>query len=116
MSARIKVAAVELRTFEGHVFDSRAEMHRYAELRMLERVGLIRDLALQPEFILQEGYVHEGKKIQPIKYFADFSYLDTKTNTRIVEDCKGMKTEIYNLKKKMLLFKYPDINFVEVKA
>lgn len=116
MSVRIRVAAAHVRSLDGHTFDSRAEMQRYAELKMLERAGIIRDLTLQPEFILQPSFFHKGKKIQAIKYFADFAYLDLRTNRSIVEDCKGMKTEIYKMKKKILLFRYPEINFVESKA
>jgi hypothetical protein len=116
MSVRIRVAAAHERSLDGHTFDSRAEMQRYAELKMLERAGIIRDLQLQPEFILQAPFIHEGKKIQAIKYFADFAYLDLRTNRNIVEDCKGMKTEVYRLKKKMLHFKYPNLNFIESKA
>lgn len=76
----------------------------------------IRDLELQPEYVLQEAYVRDGKKIRAITYYADFRYLDLRTNRIVVEDCKGMRTEIYKMKKKMLLCRYPEINFQEVKA
>ena len=116
MSARIRVSAAPYRTMDGIVFASKAEMFRYAELRMLERAGRIKDLELQPSYTLMEGYVRDGAKVRPIIYRADFRYLDTKTSRIIVEDCKGFSTEIFKLKKKMFLSKYPDINFTEVKA
>jgi len=116
MSARIHVSAKQARTLDGIVFDSKAEMQRYAELRMLERAGLIKDLELQPPYILQDAYLRDGKKIRAITYFADFRYLDMRTKRIVVEDCKGMQTEVYKLKKKILLFKFPEINFQEVKA
>lgn len=116
MSARIRVSAPDARTMDGVVFASKAEMGRYWELKILEKKGLITDIELQPEYILQDAFIHKGKKIQPIKYRADFRYRDTMRNRVIVEDCKGMMTEIYKLKKKMLLKRYPDMNFIEVKA
>ena len=116
MTARIRVSSPAARTMDGVLFASRAEMNRYAELRMMERAGIIRDLEIQPEYILQAAYIRGGKKIQAIKYRADFRYLNTSTACIIVEDCKGMKTEIYKLKKKLLLAQYPELNFIEVKA
>lgn len=101
---------------DGITFDSKAEMNRYWELKILEKKGLIAGLELQLEYVLQEAFIHNGKKIQPIKYRADFRYRDTLRNRIIVEDCKGMATEVYKLKKKLLLKRYPDMNFVEVKA
>lgn len=118
MSARIRVSAPEARTMDGITFDSKAEMNRYWELRVLEKQGLIADLELQPEYVLQEAFIHNGKKIQAIKYRADFRYLDTLRKRIVVEDVKAKtyQTEIYKLKKKLLLKRYPDMNFVEVKA
>lgn len=116
MSGRIRVSDRVLRTYDGIVFASRAEMKRYCELRMMERAGLIKDLELQPVYILLSPFMYRGRKIQGITYRADFRYLDTRINRNIVEDVKGHITDIYCLKKKLLLAKYPDINFVEVEA
>lgn len=115
MAGRISVSCKKDRTKDGHVFDSMAEMNRYWELKQLERIGIISDLKLQPEFILQPAYTHPvyGKQ-RAIKYYGDFEYRSGKKT--IVEDCKGHVTEMYKLKLKLLYAKYPDINFVEVKA
>ena len=32
-----------------------------------------------------------------------------------VEDVKGMKTDVFNIKRKMFLYKYPDIDFRSIK-
>ena len=101
-------------TIDGVTFDSKKEAARYQELRLMERAGLIKDLELQPEYELIGAYRRQdGKWIQAIKYRADFRYLDTQTCKRIVEDVKGMQTQVYLIKKKILLWKYPDINFIE---
>ena len=40
------------RTRDGIVFSSKREMQRYAELKLLQKAGEIRELELQPEFPL----------------------------------------------------------------
>lgn len=97
---------------DGITFDSRKEARRYAELKLLEMAGEISDLELQKPFILQPGFVHEGKKIQPIKYIADFCYKDH--GETVVEDVKSpatRKDKVYQLKKKMMLY----VNKTEIK-
>jgi len=97
---------------DGITFDSVKEASRYVELKLLQRAGEISDLELQSPFVLQPGFVHEGKKIQPIKYIADFTYLcDGKP---VVEDVKSpatRKDKVYQLKKKMMLY----VHGIEIK-
>lgn len=80
---------------DGIVFDSQKEARRYGELRLLERAKEISGLQLQPRFPI----VINGVKV--CTYVADFGYVDH-TGSPIVEDVKGMKTPIYNLKKKLM--------------
>lgn len=95
----------------GIKFDSKKEAQRYLILQANEINGHISNLELQPEFILQDKFKYLGKTIRAIKYKADFKYIEN--GIEIVEDVKGMKTSVYKLKKKLLLYKYPDINFIE---
>jgi len=81
---------------DGIRFDSKKEATRYGELRLLERAGQIRDLRLQPRFKIEVN----GIKI--CEYRADFIYTDAETGERIIEDVKGMKTQVYRLKKKLV--------------
>lgn len=99
---------------DGITFDSRREANRYAELKMMERGKAISGLQLQPVFELQEAFVdNKGKKRRAITYKADFLYIeDGKT---IVEDVKGMQTDVFKLKMKMFLKQYPTIDFRIVK-
>lgn len=89
---------------DGHKFPSRKEANRYSQLRLLERAGEITDLRLQVPFELQPKFIHEGQTIRAIKYVADFVYYDKCGNIHI-EDTKGFRTDIYEIKKKMMLFK-----------
>ncbi len=99
---------------DGIKFDSRAESARYLLLRVLERAGQIRDLELQPEFILQEGFRKNGKAIRAIKYVADFRYYDNAKQKEVIEDVKGKKTSVYQLKKKLFEKRYPELEITEV--
>ena len=97
---------------DGITFDSTKESKRYANLKLLERAGVIENLKLQPRFLLQEGFTYNGHKERKIEYVADFQY--ERNGQTIVEDVKGMKTEVYKLKRKLFLYKYRDIVFREV--
>lgn len=113
---RIRVSSKIDRTFNGITFDSKAEMHRYFELFTLEKKGEIGDLELQPKYVLQPAFTDKsGAKQREIAYIADFRYRDEHGRT-IVEDVKGLKTSDYKIKKKMLLYRYPEINFIEVEV
>lgn len=82
-------------------FDSKKERQRFEELLLLEQSGKIRDLKLQHEFTLQGAFTDtEGNRTRAIKYIADFTYWQG--NLFIIEDVKGMKTDVYRIKKKMM--------------
>ena len=97
----------------GMVFDSGKEARMYQVLQMLEKCGKIKDLLLQPKFRLQPGYILNGRKIREITYIADFMFYDNENQKTRVVDCKGMRTEIYKLKKKMFNYLHLDNLFIE---
>jgi hypothetical protein len=114
-TGRIGVSKKQFRTLDGIAFDSKSEMKRYAELKILERAGVIQDLECQVKYVLQEKFTHPVySNIREIAYWADFQYKER--GKLVVEDCKGMLTDAYAIKRKILLYKYPDIDFREVKA
>lgn len=80
---------------DGIRFSSKKESRRYSELKLMERAGEISGLSLQPKFPI----VINGVKV--CNYLADFSYL-LADGMRRVEDVKGFKTPIYNLKKRLV--------------
>jgi hypothetical protein len=97
---------------DGIVFDSSHEAARYIELKLLQRGGVISCLELQPKFVLQEPFTRGTVKYRAITYVADFRYMEN--GAEVVEDSKGYPTPEYLLKKKMLLAKWPDMDFREV--
>lgn len=89
----------------GIKFDSRHEADVYCQLFLLERAGKIKDLRLQVPFVLQDKFTFQGKVILPIKYVADFVFIDEEGVEHII-DAKGMRTEVYKIKRKMFLNRY----------
>lgn len=99
---------------DGITFDSAKEAARYCELKLLQNTGLIFNLELQPFFELQPAFrTPDGKKERAITYRADFLYWDVERRCYIVEDVKGARTEVYKIKRKMMLHKYPQYTFLE---
>ena len=101
------------------VFDSRREARRYTHLLLLERAGEIHDLQLQVRYELipnqyepstevytrgiHKGEPKPGKLLErKVEYIADFVY-KTKDGKTVVEDAKGVRTEVFKLKKKLML-------------
>lgn len=101
-------------TFDGLKFDSEKEMYRYIRLKSMLEEGLISDLRMQvPYEVIPAVYEKVEKQLKTkVKmvtkcvqraayYVADFVYKD-KDGNEVVEDVKGMRTEKYLLKKKMM--------------
>ena len=90
-------------------FDSVKEARRSGELELMKNTGKIRDLRLQVNFTLQEGFTTAaGERVRPIVYRADFVYQEpSPTGWRtIVADVKGVRTKEYSMKRKMMLEKF----------
>ena len=107
--------------YNGIQFDSIHEKDRYIELLLLQRAGEIKDLKLQVPFVLipsQYERVETGefyktgtqKGLPKTKevcveracvYKADFTYM--KDGKMVVEDAKGVRTDEYVIKRKLML-------------
>lgn len=97
----------------GVEYDSKWEAERAYQLFAMQRAGQIKNLQRQVKFVLQDGYVNnKGEKIRPICYLADFQYTDNE-GRQIVEDTKGVRTEVFKIKKKLFEAKFKDYIFVE---
>lgn len=95
---------------DGQVFDSKHEAERWIQLKYLERAGLIWGLKRQVPFILIPAQKDETGKVieRAVKYIADFTYDEPGKDGMhmVVEDAKGVKTDVYRIKKKLMLQKY----------
>ena len=106
---------------DGRKFDSKKEARRYQELKLLERAGQIHGLRTQVKYVLipsqrelpterytkgkNKGQYKPGKVIEKeCAYYADFDYYAG--SKHVVEDVKGMRTEVYKIKRKLMLYEY----------
>lgn len=97
---------------DGKKFDSKHESRDYLKLKSMEDSGIISNLQTQVSFELQPKYTtKDGRNIRAITYRADFVY--ERDGQTYVQDSKGMRTDVYKLKRKMFEYRYPDIIFVE---
>ena len=99
-----------------HKFDSKREGQEYLRLISMQQSGEIKAIELQPKFVLQESFEHAGIKYKEICYIADFKVTD-KDNHIYYIDVKSEATEknaVYRIKRKLLLNKFPELDFREI--
>lgn len=78
------------------LFDSAREAERYGDLKLLERIGEIRDLEVHPVFPI----VINDKRICMVEL--DFKYTDIYSGVTHIEDVKGAMTALSSLKRKLV--------------
>ena len=105
-----KYNACALDTSDGH-FDSKREYQRWLDLKREQESGAISDLKRQvtfelvPKQALQEPRRTKGRwqrNEKAVCYVADFVYW--KDGIQIVEDVKGLRTDVYKIKRKLMLY------------
>lgn len=103
--------------YKGLKFDSLKERNHYIVLEHLEKTNQIKDLKRQVPYLLIDTIRYKGKTYPKTKYYADFQYTDPETGKTKVIDIKSditRKDKVYRIKIKLLLSKYPDIDFEEI--
>ena len=90
---------------DGIRFASQKEAKRYGELKLLQMAGKISGLKMQERHSIDINGVHI------CDYLSDFSY--TENGERTVEDVKGVKTDVYRIKR-LLVWACLGIEIVEV--
>lgn len=96
----------------GIKFDSKKELKFYLQLLERERNGEVSNIRLQVPFTLQPSFKFNGKTIRAITYKADFVYYDNTDNKEHIVDTKGFRTEVYKIKKKIMLYLGNDLEEV----
>ena len=86
-------------------YDSRKEHRRANELRLLQRAGVISGLREQVRYeVIPAQRGTDGRVVErACHYIADFVYTDQHGNT-VVEDVKGVRTDVYRIKRKLMLY------------
>ena len=92
-------------TIDGITFDSRAEARRHCQLLILERSNAITGLSRQVSFDLCPSVKFKGAaRAKPaLRYVADFVYTDCATGKQVVEDVKGVLTDVFTIKRHLML-------------
>lgn len=89
---------------DGITFDSRREADRYLVLKSMEEDGCIEDLRRQVRYELVPAFDVDGKHYRPVFYVADFVYREN--GHEVIEDVKGVVTDVYRLKRKLVAYRY----------
>lgn len=95
--------------YDGIRFDSKREANRYAELKMLEKSGQIKNLQLQVKFEIcpKKNGNHRARY-----YIADFTYEEN--GQKICEDVKSKATakdKVFSLKWALMKWQYPEYEY-----
>ena len=89
---------------DGITFDSKREADRYLVLKNMEEDGTIEDLRRQVRYELIPAFDVDGRHYRPVYYVADFVYMED--GKEVVEDVKGVVTDVYRLKRKLVAYRY----------
>lgn len=81
---------------DGRRFASRRERDAFLKLDALQKGGVVRELRTQVPYPL----VVNGMTV--CTYVADFVFYDTELQKEVVADAKGMRTDVYKIKKKLM--------------
>lgn len=100
---------------DGITFDSKKEADRYRVLKAQEEAGEISHLERQGKIYLMSGttFVKYDSGRKAFWKF-DFAYFCPKRNRRVIEDVKGVRTDVFKLKKAVLTACYPGILIEEI--
>jgi hypothetical protein len=100
---------------DGYLFDSKMERQYYLYLKEQKEKGEIQDYTVKPPpYVLLCKHVKNKHIVRPITYEADFTYIDNDGVNHVV-DVKGVLTEVFKLKKKLLEYFYPEVTLELVK-
>jgi hypothetical protein len=97
-AVRIEPRAAKFGNEKSAGYDSKREARRAEDLRLLESAGEISDLQDKPKFLL----IPKQGAERAVHYIADFAY--RRAGELVVEDCKGFRTDVYVIKRKLMLF------------
>lgn len=109
----LKYRNKKIETLDG-VFDSKKEYNHWCKLKLMENSGLISKLERQVSFQLIPTIRTTEETLRMTVYKADFFYYDNEMKSYVVCDTKGYPTPDYILKKKLMLWLYPQYVFIEV--
>lgn len=91
----------------GHKFDSKMEADYYRYLYIAKSKGEIKDFQVHTKITLQPAFRYNGKAVAAITYTPDFIVFHNNGEVDYI-DVKGVKTNEFRIKEKMLKFQLKD--------
>ncbi|WP_179117787.1 DUF1064 domain-containing protein [Clostridium sp. BL-8] len=103
------------KTYIGNIkFDSQLEAEYYTYLQEnRDKLGIC-EIELQVPFLLINTIRYNGHTYSKIQYKSDFKVTYINGGIEVL-DTKGVETSVFKLKRRLLLERYPNINFYCVK-
>lgn len=99
-------------TGEDIIFDSKLEMQYYQQVVVPGlQDGSISKCERQKRYKLQPAFKYKGQSVRAIEYISDFT-LEYSDGTILIVDVKGRPTADAKIKKKMMHYIYPELDFV----
>ena len=111
MKGQSRYPNVQKHVLDGVVLDSKAEMNRFAYLKLALKAKQIESLEVHPRIpIIIKGVAIKMRSAgypngRQVTYVADFKYYDKHAGRWVLEDVKmasGHRTEVYKLKKALV--------------
>ncbi len=98
-------------TGEPITFDSKLEKQYYEQVVIPGlQSGEIVEAHLQKKYALQPSFKRDGKTVRAIDYISDFTLVFADGHTEVI-DIKGRATADAKIKKKMMHYVYPELDF-----
>jgi hypothetical protein len=95
-------------TIDGIEFDSLNESRYYIHVLEEVKAGNIKSFELQKAYEIVPSHIRRGKKIRKMEYLADF-VCQMSDGTEKVIDVKGIETDVFKMKKKLVEYLYPNV-------
>ncbi|NSY36851.1 DUF1064 domain-containing protein [Leisingera sp. ANG59] len=105
-------------TADGITHDSKTEAQRWVELQLMQAAGEICGLRRQVDIPLhgRDGPIMTDSGKQQRVYRADFTYVDKRLGCVVIEDRKGHETDVFKLKRAVLLAQGMEILVTKAKS
>lgn len=101
-------------TVDGIVFDSYLESRHYKIIKKMVSDGIISSFDRQEVIELVPSFRRNGRAVRAIKMKPDFT-LYFHDGTKVYVESKGVETEDFKIKVKLLWWKNPNIRYVLAK-
>lgn len=99
---------------DGIQFDSLNESRYYVLLKQAKNFkqpteyGILESFEMQVPYEIVPSFLKNGHRIRKMEYLADFVLHYDSGKTRVI-DVKGVETDVFKLKKKLVEYRYPEV-------